>query len=217
MAFTDVFAAAPRPQKIALGVFGLVVVAALGYFIMISPSTAEREALRQRLDGLQAEVAKARVEEAGLRAFRAQAEALKRRLEVAKVRLPSEREIPALYRQVSDLAHQSGLVVALFAPKPAEDRQNVTEIPISVTAEGTFHQLGSFLSRVGRIPRIVNLNEFRLAGIERPTGTLRADLMLATYLFRPDTPPPPAATAPATPAPAAPDITVPTRRPGASR
>ena len=217
MAFTDVFTAAPRPQKIVAGLFGLFILAALGYFI-ISPNTTEREALRQRLDGLQAEVAKARVEEASLRAFRAQAEALKRRLEVAKVRLPSEREIPALYRQVSDLAHQSGLAVALFAPKPAEDRQNVTEIPISLTAEGTFHQLGSFLSRVGRIPRIVNLNEFRLAGIERQTGTLRADLMLATYLFRPDAPPPQtAATAPAAPAPAAADVAVPTRKPGASR
>jgi len=214
MAFTDVFAAAPRPQKIAAGVFGLLVVAGLGYF-MISPQTAEREVLRQRLDTLQAEVAKARVEEAGLRTFRAQTEALKRRLEAAKMRLPSEREIPALYRQVSDLAHQSGLAVALFAPKPAEDRENVTEIPISVTAEGTFHQLGSFLSRVGRIPRIVNLNDFRLAGIERPTGTLRADLTLATYLFRSSAPPLSGATA--APAPAASDVTVPTRRPGGSK
>jgi type IV pilus assembly protein PilO len=217
MAFIDVFTAAPRPQKIVAGLFGLLIVAALGYFV-ISPKTAEREASRQRLDTLQAEVARARVEEAGLRTFRAQAAALRQRLEVAKMRLPSEREIPALYRQVSDLAHQSGLAVALFAPKPAEDRENVTEIPIAVTAEGTFHQLGGFLSRVGRIPRIVNLNDFRLAGIERPTGTLRADLTLATYLFRADAPPPPPTAArAAAPAPAATDLTLPIRRPGGSR
>ena len=216
MAFTDMFTAAPRPQKIAAGVFGLVIVAALGYFIIVSPKADERDALRVRLDTLQADVAKARVDEAGLRTFRAQADALKRRLETAKMRLPSEREIPVLYRQVSDLAHQSGLAVALFAPKPAEDRENVTEIPISLMAEGTFHQLGSFLSRVGRIPRIVNLNDFRLAGIERPTGTLRADLTLATYLFRSDAPPSPAAKA-ASAAPATTNATAPTRRPGGSR
>lgn len=215
MAFTDTFTAAPRPQKIAAGVFGLVIVAALGYFIIVSPKTDERDALRVRLDALQADVAKARVDEAGLRTFRAQADALKRRLETAKMRLPSEREIPGLYRQVTDLAHQSGLAVALFAPKPAEDRENVTEIPISLMAEGTFHQLGSFLSRVGHIPRIVNLNEFRLAGIERPTGTLRADLTLATYLFRSDAPPSPAAKT--APAPGATNATAPTRQPGGSR
>ena len=47
-----------------------------------------------------------------------------------------------------------------------------------MTAEGTYHQLGGFFSRVGSMPRIVNLGDFRLAGIDRPTGTLRAELTL---------------------------------------
>ena len=198
MAFTDVLANAPRPQKIAVGIVGLVIVAALGYF-MVSPKSAERDVLRQRNVVLQAEVAKARVEEAGLRTFRAQADSLRKRLDLAKGRLPSEREIPGLYRQISDLALQAGLAVALFAPKPGEDRDTVTEIPIAVSAEGTYHQLGGFFSRIGRIPRIVNLGDFRLAGVERPTGTLRADLTLATYLFRPEGSPPAAGTAGAPP------------------
>jgi type IV pilus assembly protein PilO len=189
MALTDVLANAPRPQKIAAGVLGLVVIAALGYF-MVSPKSAERDALRQKSEVLREEVAKARIEEAGLRTFRAQADALRKRLELAKGRLPSEREIPGLYRQVSDLALQAGLAVALFAPKPGENRETVTEIPIAVSAEGTYHQLGNFLSRIGRIPRIVNLGDFRLAGVERPTGSLRAELTLATYLFRPEGSPP---------------------------
>src|SRR5262245_14357216 len=218
MAFNDALANAPRPQKIAAGILGLVIIAALGYFI-VSPKGAERDALRQKNDGLQAEVTKARMEEASLRTFRAQADALRRRLDQAKGRLPSEREIPALYRQISDLALQSGLAVALFAPKPAEDRDNVAEIPITLSAEGTYHQLGTFFSQIGRIPRIVNLGDFRLAGIDRPTGSLRADLTLATYLFRPEGSPPPAAAASSGVAPTAPAPPVPpTRRtPGGTR
>ena len=214
MAFTDVLANAPRPQKIVGGIVGLVIVAALGYF-MVSPKSAERDVLRQRNVVLQAEVAKARVEEAGLRVFRAQADALRRRLELAKSRLPSEREIPGLYRQISDLALQAGLAVALFAPKPGEDKDTVTEIPIAVSAEGTYHQLGGFFSRIGRIPRIVNLSDFRLAGVERPTGTLRADLTLATYLFRPEGSPP-VAGPPAAPAPGSPPPPI-RRGPGGTR
>jgi type IV pilus assembly protein PilO len=214
MAFTDVLANAPRPRKIAAGVVGLVIVAALGYF-MVAPKSTELDALRQKNKALQAEVAKARVEEAGLRTFRAQADALRKRLELAKGRLPSEREIPGLYRQVSDLALQAGLAVALFAPKPPEDKGTVTVIPIAVSAEGTYHQLGTFFSRVGRVPRIVNLGDFRLAGVERPTGTLRAELTLATYLFRPEGSAPRPGTA-GGPAPASP---LPTGRPapGATR
>ena len=201
MAITDVLANAPRPQKIAAGIVGLVIVTALGYF-MVSPKSAERDVLRQKNEALQAEVAKARVEEAGLRTFRAQADALRKRLELAKGRLPSEREIPGLYRQVSDLALQAGLAVALFAPKAPEDKDTVTEIPIAVSAEGTYHQLGIFFSRIGRIPRIVNLGDFRLAGLERPTASLRAELTLATYLFRPEGSPPAAGT-PGAPVPGA--------------
>ena len=58
------------------------------------------------------------------------------------------------------------------------------------------------------MPRIVNLGDFRLAGIERPTGTVRAELTLATYLFRPEGSPPPAATPAAPGAPAAASATV---------
>src|SRR5262245_53808788 len=129
MALTDPFDNAPRPQKIAAGIIGLVIVAAIGYFV-VSPKLAERESLRQRNETLQAEVMKARADEASLRQFRTQAEALRRRLEVAKSRLPSEREIPGLYRQISDLAAQAGLAVALFATKPAEEKDTVAEIPI---------------------------------------------------------------------------------------
>jgi type IV pilus assembly protein PilO len=214
MAITDVLANAPRPQKIAAGIVGLVIIAALGYFI-VSPKSTERDALLLKNEALQAEVAKARVEEAGLRTFRAQADALRKRLELAKGRLPSEREIPGLYRQVSDLALQAGLAVALFAPKPPEDKDTVTEIPIAVSAEGTYHQLGGFFSRIGRIPRIVNLGDFRFAAVERPTGTVRAELTLATYLFRPEGSAPRAGTS-GGPAPASP---LPTGRqnPGAIR
>jgi len=92
--------------------------------------------------------------------------------------------------------------VALFAPKAPEDKDTVTEIPIAVSAEGTYHQLGIFFSRIGRIPRIVNLGDFRLAGLERPTASLRAELTLATYLFRPEGSPPAAGT-PGAPVPGA--------------
>jgi len=183
---------APRPQKLIFGAMVLVIVGALGYFFLISGARAERDTLFEENNVRRAEVLKAKADEANLRPFRALAEALRKRLDTAKERLPSEREIPQVYRQVSDLAARSGLGVSLFQPKPTEDREVLLEVPIAVTAECTFHQLGAFLERVGKMPRIVSLGEFRLTGIDRPTGTLRAEMTLATYTFRPEGAPPPA-------------------------
>ena len=204
MGALDSIVDAPRPQKLIFGTMVIVILGALGYFFLISGSRAERDALLQESDVRRAEVLKARADEANLRPFRAQAEALRKRLETAKERLPSEREIPQVYRQVSDLAARSGLGVSLFQPKPAEDRDVLSEVPIAVTAECTYHQLGAFLERVGKMPRIVSLGNFRLIGIDRPTGTLRAEMTLATYTFRPEGAPPAPAKPGAPPAPRAP-------------
>src|SRR5712692_7795678 len=84
--------------------------------------------------------------------------------------------------------------------KAAADRHVLSEVPIEVTAECTYHQLGAFLDRVGKMPRIVALGEFRLIAIDRPTGTLRAEMTLATYTFRGEGAPPPPAK-PGAPAP----------------
>ena len=204
MGALDPIVNAPRPQKLIFGAMVLVIVGALGYFFLISGSRAERDALLEENDVRRAEVLKAKADEANLRPFRALAEALRKRLDTAKERLPSEREIPQVYRQVSDLATQSGLGVSLFQPKPAEDRDVLSEVPIVVTAESTYHQLGAFLERVGKMPRIVSLGDFRLLGIDRPTGTVRAEMTLATYTFRPEGAPPPPAKPGAPPAPRAP-------------
>ncbi len=207
---------APRQQKLIFGVMLLVIVGALGYFFLISGSRADRDTLLEENEVRRAEVLKAKADEANLRQYRAKAEAQRKQLEQAKERLPSEREIPQVYRQVSDLATQSGLGVSLFQPKAPEDRDVLSEVPIAVTAECTYHQLGAFLERVGKMPRIVSLGEFRLIGIDKPTGTVRAEMTLATYMFKAEgappppvkpgapAPPPGAAARPAPPAPAAP-------------
>ena len=194
MGLLDPVRNATRPQKIIIGVLVLIMAGALGYFVLIAPKRLEHTVSKVLHESTEREVLKARAEEAGLRPFRIQAEALRKRLEAAKSRLPGEKEMPTLYRQITDLAQQAGLAVALFQPKAPEERDVVAEVPITLTSEGTYHQFGGFLSRVGQMARIVTLGDFKMSGIERPTGTVRGELVLATYIFRAEgAPPPPAA------------------------
>jgi type IV pilus assembly protein PilO len=190
MRFLDILTSVSRPQRVVAGILGLLIVAGLGFFLVIAPKLDERARLRPESEKLQAEVRRASADEANLRPFRRQAEELRNRLEAAKELLPSEKEMPRLYRQLTDIASQSGLHLAVFTPKPPVDGEDVAEVPIAMTSEGSYHQLGAFFSRMSRLPRIVDLSEFRLVGIERPTGTVRAELTLATYIFRADDAPP---------------------------
>lgn len=201
MGFLDALANLPKSRKIAIGVVGLVIIGALGYFLVLSPKSLERDGLVQQNEALRAEVIKARADEANLRDFRAQVTVLRKRIDAAKVRMPSEKEIPRLYRTLTDMATQSGLNMALFQPKPLVEGPGFSEVPITVTAETGFHQLGAFFDRVGKLGRLVSLNDFRLSGINQPTGSLRAEMTMATYIYRgdptPERPGAPPAAAPA--------------------
>ena len=204
MAF-EVITQAPRPQKIVFGVIFLILLGAGGYFLLLSPKMVEVSGLRQQRAAKETEMLQSRALAASLARFKQEAEALRARLETAKERLPSEREIPGLYRQVSDLAYQAGMAVSLFQPREPATKDIYQEVPISVSAESGYHQLGTFLDRIARLPRIINLTDMKITGISRPTGTIRAELTLATYVFRPEgaLPPPtkPGARPPAPPPP----------------
>lgn len=192
--FFDPIVNAPRSQKIVAGVVGVVVIVAAFYFLLLAPALAEVARLSAQLDSLQQEVARSRAIVADLMKFRREVAELTARLNALKEKLPGEREIPTLYRTVSDAATASGLGVALFQPRPPATRDYYIEIPISLNAEAGYHQIGEFFERVAKLTRVVNVTEIKLSGLNRPRSPVRAELVLATYMYRPvGAPPPPRA------------------------
>jgi type IV pilus assembly protein PilO len=184
-AFLDPIVNAPKPQKIVLGVFGLVVICAASYFLLLSPLDARLVQLRAQNASLGEEVVKSRAMVADLARTRREMAELEARIAILKDRLPTERELPTLYRSLNDAGSQAGLGVALFQPREGQIKDYYVEIPIAVNAEGSYHQLGEFLERLARLPRVVTLREMRLASTNRSGRAVRAELTLATYQYRP--------------------------------
>jgi Tfp pilus assembly protein PilO len=60
---------------------------------------------------------------------------LEARLSALKDRLPSEREMPGLYRTLTDAAAAAGLGVSLFQPRATAAHDVYTEIPIALNGE----------------------------------------------------------------------------------
>ncbi|PYM07748.1 MAG: hypothetical protein DMD82_04945 [Candidatus Rokuibacteriota bacterium] len=182
----------PKSTKVALGVVLVTVILGGGYFLLISPARSVVDALRTKRDSLQSEVTQNRALAANLAGFRQEAAVLRRRLDALRERLPSEKEIPPLYRTLSNLAFQSGLSVSVFQPREPQPKDFFAEVPITVNAEVGYHQLGSFFERLARLPRIVNVGDFKLTGINRPNGSMQAEMTLLTYTSRVEPGPPPA-------------------------
>jgi len=201
------FVDGPKLPKVVLGVVGLVAILGAGYFFLISPVQARIAELLQRRSQVTAEVTQARAQVAEIERFRREIVELEKRLALLRDRLPSEKETPTLYRAVSTAAEAVGLGVSLFQPREARPKDVVSEIPIVVTAEGSYHQLAEFFERVAALPRVVNVNDFKMTGQTKTKNSMKADLTLATYMYRSSPPAPPARpgaqTAPPPPKPAA--------------
>ena len=103
----------------------------------------------------------------------------------------------------SSAAEASGLGVSLFQPKGPVPKDVVNEIPITVSAEGSYHQLAKFFSRVASLPRVVTVQDFKLTGVPKSKNSMKADLTLATYMYRSAPPPPLAKPGAAAPKPGA--------------
>jgi type IV pilus assembly protein PilO len=181
---------APRSQKLVVGALGVLAIVGAAYFLLLAPAHAEVAQLRTQLASLQSEIARSRAIVADLLKYRREAAELEARLNALKERLPGEKEIPTLYRTVSDAATASGLGVSLFQPRPPVVRDYYSEIPISLNAEAGYHQVGEFFERVAKLARVVNITEIKFNGLNRPRVPVRAELVLATYMYRPIGAPP---------------------------
>lgn len=189
-AFFDPIVTAPRWQKVVLALMGLALMAAGAYFLLLSPIQATVTALRAQHASLQAELVQARAAAADLARTRREAAELERQLDVLKERLPSEKDMPPLFRTLTDSAFQSGLLVSLFQPREGKTHDYYVEYPVVLSAEGGYHELGEFFERVAGLPRVVTVQEIKLTGLAKSRRSLRADLTLATYTYRPVGSPP---------------------------
>jgi type IV pilus assembly protein PilO len=202
-AFLEPVVNAPKWQQLLLAGMGLAVIIAVPYFLLISPAATRISTLTAQLESVQRELAQARRDVADMERLRREIARLEQIIALTKDKLPTEKEMPALFRTVSDAAFQSGVAVALFQPGAPRISEYYTEVPIIVSGEAGFHTLGEFLERLAGLPRVVNVNDWRLTGLAKGARTLKADLTLATYMYRPvGSPPPPKA--PGQPAPARP-------------
>jgi Tfp pilus assembly protein PilO len=200
-AFFDPIVNAPKWQKSLFGVIGLAAIGGATYALLLSPLHVQLGTLRSQHAQLEREVAQNRAVVADLERFKRLVGETEQKLAALREKLPTEKETPPLYRSLSDAASNAGLGVALFEPKDARPRDYYNEIPIILKAEGGYHQLGEFFQRVAGLPRVVNVTEWKFGTSKDTKKPVAAELMLATYTYRPPGAAPTAKPAPpATPA-----------------
>jgi type IV pilus assembly protein PilO len=139
--------------------------------------------LQKELDTISARVDKARATARELAEFRRQAAEKKAELDSLRPKLPDEKDAADLLRRVNTLALESNLRVTAFRPQSTTTKELHVEWPIELELEGTYHNLGLFLDKVSKVPRIINVSDLELRTKTRPEGDASIDVTCTATTF----------------------------------
>lgn len=118
----------------------------------------------------------------------ARLEDLNRQLQVAREKLPESAEVPRLLQRIHVQAQTAGLQINRFQRNSDVARDDFVEIPVSVEIVGTFDEVANFFYFVGRMTRIVNIQDITInrtsSGLS-PDGRLSVSAKATTFRWNP--------------------------------
>lgn len=76
--------------------------------------------------------------------------------------MPTKEEVASLLTDISQTALASGLEIRLFKPNIAVRKDFYSELPISIEVIGKYQELGSFISGLASLPRIVTVHDISI-------------------------------------------------------
>ena len=175
----------PLGQKIAILLGTLFVVFVLFWFVFFAPINTRHEELSKKVEEL---VTKKNQQEGivkNLRQYVDRVNTLDGELKKALLQLPDKKEIDQLLLNISDKARDAGLEIKLFKPRGEEKRDFYAAVPVDIEVSGSYHQVASFFDEVGRMDRIVNLENLSISDpvIDKNSLTLKTVVTATAFRF----------------------------------
>jgi type IV pilus assembly protein PilO len=158
----------PTAQKIGILVGGIILIAALYYTFLYSPRSDQIANLLDTVETARNEKKAKTQKAANLPQLRKDLQQLDAELKKAVAQLPDKKEIADLLSSISAKAQQAGLTVLLFRPRAETYQDFYAEVPVDISVKGNFHNTVSFFDEVGRLNRLVNIDNI---GFKNPTVT----------------------------------------------
>lgn len=98
--------------------------------------------------------------------------------------LPNRSEVEALLVEINQAGMGRGLQFELFKPGAEQIKDFYAELPINVRLTGMYHDFGAFAGDIGKLSRIVTLNNISIGpNPQSKDGTLVMDAITKTFRY----------------------------------
>jgi type IV pilus assembly protein PilO len=98
--------------------------------------------------------------------------------------LPNKAEVESLLIEINQSGMGRGLQFELFKPGQEISKDFYAELPINVRLTGSYHDFGAFAGDIGRLSRIVTLNNISIStNPQAKDGSLVMDAVTKTFRY----------------------------------
>ena len=174
----------PGPLRVLLAVLLFLLLAAGGYFYHLDGLNQRFASEQAKEVELRREFERKSFEAANLDAYRVQMREMQESFGALVSQLPSDTEVPGLLEDISAKGQQNGMSIENIDLLDEVTEEFYVELPIAITATGSYHNLGAFVSGMAGLPRIVTLHDFDIVMAGDDSAELVMEITAKTYRYR---------------------------------
>lgn len=169
------------PIRILLTVLGLVAVAAVTAVLVVVPALRQTEADRVAIQDRRAQLVKLQRVAARITDLKKEVERLEEALTFFEDRLPAEREIDVILREVWLIAESKSLTPRSVRTSVPEPMPRYNSQPITLSLEGPFESFYEFLLGLERLPRLTKVRQMQVTKSPMTEGIVQVNLLMDIF------------------------------------
>jgi len=158
----------PWPLQALLYVGLAVVLVLVGLYVPGLPLANVRsqlESAQNDLKPLEADVENLRVYKQRRAELETEMDALQKQLATLQTIVPEDKQTDQFILMIQRSALSSGVSIRTLTAKPVAQKPYYFEMPFDVEADGPYYAVLDFFSRMGRLSRIINVGDLKLASV----------------------------------------------------
>ena len=170
---------------VLLALFALILLA--GWWFVWNEQLDTLAARQQDEQKLRDEYVSKKTQAVNLDLYTAQMNEIDRSFGALLKQLPNKAEVESLLIEINQSGMGRGLQFELFKPGQEVQKDFYAELPVTVRLTGSYHDLGAFAGDIGRLSRIVTLNNISITPNQQAKdGSLVMDAVTKTFRYLDD-------------------------------
>ncbi|RLV59366.1 pilus assembly protein PilP [Parashewanella curva] len=172
----------PKEVKIVFGALLAIIVLVFSYYFVVSDEIKSLSRMQDKEQELRQSFKQKYQMASNLKLYREQLTQLEDQFSELLKMLPSQNEMPGLLDDLTFVATDAGLKINRINWEQEIPKDFYLEFPIKLSVKGDYHELGTMVSSVAKLPRIVSLHDFVIK--RSSDGQLEMEILAKTYRFK---------------------------------